>query len=267
MSAPAVLACSAVAVCLGLSVIAAATHVEARHSAAGAADAAALAAADAMTGWIDLEPCTVANQVVLEMGASLVECNVDPDRAVSHIVAQAGEGFQSARARARAEAQSLPSFGEHGSVGSVGANGWAWPSDSRGVTQSFHDGYAIDLAVTAEGALFAPFDGVIVAAGPDGGSVPAVCQTRLWWWHGPNITVVMRHEVSGGFIYSSHNHVDPGSLSALGIAPGVRVSAGQQVASAGMSGCTSGLHTHFTLSSYPTNAYPDLDPFVYIGFP
>lgn len=267
MSAPAVLACSVAALCLGLPVIAAAVHVEARHSAAVAADAAALAAVDALTGWIDAEPCAMAEQVVLEMGVRLEECTVDRARADARVVTRAGEWLRTVRAEARAAAQTLPDSSGRGTFGPVGVNGWAWPSDVRGVTQAFHDGYSIDLAVSAEGALFAPYRGVVVVAGPDGGGVPSQCREQPWWWHGPNITVVMRHETPDGVLFSSHNHVDPASLSVLGIAPGIAVDAGQQVAVAGMSGCTSGPHSHFTLASLQTNTEPDLNPYLYLGLP
>jgi murein DD-endopeptidase MepM/ murein hydrolase activator NlpD len=264
VSAPALLACAAAALCLGLPVIAASAQLEAGHRAAGAADAAALAAADAASGWIDGEPCALAQRVVVEARGEISECEVSSATADARVEVRVPAPLGGALAVARAgllpRAASAPD-------GAVGANGWAWPSDLRAISQGFHDGLSIDLAVTGEGALYAPYEGVVVRAGPDGGGVPEACLARPEWWRGANHTVLMRHEVGGRTIYSSHNHVSPGSPQRFGVAPGERVRAGQRVASAGMSGCTSGPHTHFTLSSSPSNAYPDIDPFAYLGRP
>lgn len=263
MSTPALLACAAAAVCLGIPVIAASAQLEAQHRAAGAADAAALAAADALGGWIDAEPCEIARAVVDAVDARLERCEVDAARAEALVEVGSAGLFGGVAAEARAGPESVG--GADG--GPVGANGWAWPSDSPGISQGFHDGLSIDLAVTREGALYAPYDGVVVAAGTDGGGIPETCLARPEWWRGPNSTVLIRHDYRGRVLYSSHNHVEPASPQRFGLAPGVRVRAGQRVATAGMSGCTSGPHTHFTLSSRPTNAFPDLDPFEYLGSP
>ena len=142
-----------------------------------------------------------------------------------------------------------------------------WPSASRGVTQGHHDGFAIDLEVGRSGLLLAPAQGVVIAAGADGGGVPAACLARPEWWRGPNHTVIMRHEVRGLPVFSSHNHIEAGSAEVFGIRPGVTVRAGQPVARAGMSGCTSAPHTHFTVSSSPRNHAPDIDPYTLLGQP
>ena len=267
MSAPLLLATAAAAVCLGLPVVAASLQLEARHVAAGAADAGALAAADAAAGWIDGDPCALASAAVRGAGAELVSCRVEADGRASRVRAREGEPF-AVEAVARAGSPPGAAGGPGAAVsGPVGASGWAWPSDRRGVTQGFHDGLAIDLRVSASGALFAPFDGVVVVAGPDGAGVPAACRASPFWWHGPNHTVLIRHETGGRVLFSSHNHIAPGSPERLGVAPGARVRAGQQVAEAGMSGCTSGPHTHFTLATTASNAFPDVDPFAYLGEP
>ncbi len=268
MSAPALLACSAAALCLGLPAIAAAGHLEARHRAAAAADAAALAAADAASGWIEAEPCTVAGETVDAVGAELVSCEVDAASAEARVVVRAAPPFTAAEARSRAGSGNGPPGGSAtGGSGPVGANGWAWPSDMRGITQGFHDGFSIDLLVTESGALYAPYDGVVVLAGPDGGGMPDACLANPFWWRGPNHTVLIRHEYRGRVLFSSHNHILPGSPQGLGITAGTRVRSGQQVAVSGMSGCTGGPHSHFTLSTTPTNAFPDVNPFDYIGSP
>lgn len=266
MSAPALLACAGAALCLGLPVIAASAQIEAQHRADAAADAAALAAADALGGWIAADPCEIAQDTASAVGARLQRCDLDTVRSEARIAVWLVAPFAGIGAEARA-GPADPGGAAAAPDGPVGQNGWAWPSDVRAVTQGFHDGLSIDLAVTSEGALYAPYDGVVVLAGPDGGGVPRTCLEHPEWWHGPNFAVVVRHEYRGRVLYSSHNHVEPASPQRFGLAPGTRVRAGQRVASAGMSGCTSGPHTHFTLSSSPVNAFPDIDPFAYLGQP
>ncbi|GAA1622031.1 M23 family metallopeptidase [Leucobacter chromiireducens] len=151
--------------------------------------------------------------------------------------------------------------------GPLGANGWAWPSHMRGVSQGFHDGFSIDLVSETGGALYSPYDGVVMTAGGDGGGVPGVCMVNPSWWRGENSTVIIEHRFEGMTMYSSHNHVEAGSPAALGIIPGAVVRAGQTVARSGMSGCTSAPHTHFTLSSTARNFYPDINPYPFIGNP
>lgn len=152
--------------------------------------------------------------------------------------------------------------------GPVDASGWAWPSETRVVTQQFHDGYSIDLASPPGGRLFAPYDGVVVVAGFDGGIVPPVCLANLSWWRGPNHIVMIRHELpSGQLVYSALSHIAPGSPAEAGITVGSTVRAGQWVASEGMSGCTGGPHLHFTLSTTPRFSNPDVNPCPFLGPP
>lgn len=264
MSAPALLACGAAALCLGLPVIAASAQLEAGHRAAAAADAAALAAADVATGWIEGEPCALAGRVAGEAGGVLVACEASSASGEARVEVRIALPLGGSTATARA---GQPPSSDWAAGGPVGANGWAWPSDRRALSQGFHDGYSLDLAVTAEGALYAPYAGVVVRAGPDGGGVPEPCRTHPEWWRGVNHTVLIRHDLGDRTLYSSHNHVAPGSPQHFGVVPGARVVAGQRVASAGMSGCTSGPHTHFTLASSPSNTNPDIDPLGYLGPP
>ncbi|WP_053384729.1 M23 family metallopeptidase [Leucobacter celer] len=266
MSAPALLACAGAAFCLALPVIVASSQIEAEHRVAAAADAAAIAAADALGGWIDAEPCEVAHEVVAALEARLLRCLTDAVYAEARVEVELTAPLGVAEAAARA-GPGAASGVDAAPDGPVGSNGWAWPSDARAVSQGFHDGLSIDLAVTGEGALYAPYAGVVVLAGPDGGGVPEPCLAQPEWWRGPNFSVVIRHEYRERVLYSSHNHVAPASPQRFGLTPGSRVRAGQRVATAGMSGCTSGPHTHFTLSSSPVNAHPDIDPFAYIGPP
>lgn len=151
--------------------------------------------------------------------------------------------------------------------GPVGANGWAWPSAVRGIAQHFHDGFSIDLNTIDGGPLYSPFEGVVVKAGGDGGGIPGVCLAFPSWWRGENSTVIIQHTYQGRVLFSSHNHIEPGSPASLGITAGVAVRAGQTVARSGMSGCTSGPHTHFTLASTNRNFNPDINPFPFIGNP
>ncbi|QBE48591.1 Rv3654c family TadE-like protein [Leucobacter triazinivorans] len=265
MSAPALLGCAGAVLCLAVPVIVVGSQVEEEHRAAAIADAAALAAADAQSGWIDAEPCEIAEQVAVAHRARVESCRTSGAGGSSSVEVSLAAPLGSARAAARAG----PAWSEStvASDGPIGPSGWAWPSDSRSVSQGFHDGWAIDLAVSGEGALFAPYSGVVVLAGADGAGIPEPCLARPEWWRGPNFTVVIRHEYGGRVLFSSHNHVAPASPQRFGIAPGTPVRAGQRVATAGMSGCTSGPHTHFTLSSNPVNAHPDIDPFAYLGPP
>ncbi|WP_449278041.1 Rv3654c family TadE-like protein [Leucobacter sp. GX24907] len=262
MSVPVTVGCIACVLVIGVPVLAGAGQLEARHRAAGAADAAALAAADAVAGWINAEPCAIAGEVAASMDVEVVSCEPENGKR-ARVVVRVDSAFGSVEARAHAGVADV----SDGQVAAVAANGWAWPSGVRGVTQGHHDGQSIDLAVSADGALYAPYDGVVVAAGPLGGGMPPACLVNPTWWRGVNHGVVIRHEYRGLTLYSSHNHIAPGSPEQQGIAVGARVRAGERVATAGMSGCTSGLHTHFTLSTARTNAFSNVDPYLYIGRP
>lgn len=262
MSAPIALACALAALVLGLPVISASAHLEARHRVAGAADAAALAAADAANGFIAEDPCEIAAATVEAARASMTACDINARLGEARVLVRASTvlGFVEARARAAPEAGPAIVL-----AGQPGANGWAWPSGSRSLTQGFHDGNAIDLTVGADGLLYAPYAGTVVRSGDDGGGIPAACRSTPSWWRGANHTVIIAHEVAGRTLYSSHNHIAPGSPESLGVRVGDHVVAGQAVAAAGMSGCTSGQHTHFTLSSRPSNVLADIDPFQFLG--
>lgn len=264
MGAPVALSCALAALVLGIPVISAGAHLEARHRAAGAADAAALAAADAVNGFIAREPCAAASDVAAATGAGLVSCDIDSRLGEARVTVRVGTALGGVEARARAAPEAGPAVVI---AGQPGPNGWAWPSGARALTQHFHDGIAIDVAVGDDGLLYAPYGGTVVHAGADGGGVPVPCRANPSWWRGPNHSVIIAHEVAGRTLYSSHNHIAPGSPETLGIQAGDRVQAGQAVAAAGMSGCTSGMHTHFTLSSTASNAHADIDPFAYIGHP
>lgn len=253
---------AALVVGLGLPIIAGATQLEADQRAAGMADAAALAAADAENGWIEGEPCTVASEVALAGGAELLKCEIVQGDAV--VTARVAAPLGAREAAARAGPSGIPEQDE--AIGD-GAAGWVWPSGVRGITQTYHDGLALDLAVSSGGELFAPFDGVVVIAGPDGGGVHASCEAHPDWWHGPNQVVLLRHEYRGAVLFSSVNHLEPGSSLIYGVIPGAKVVAGQRLGTAGLSGCTSGPHTHFTLSTQASNTAANLDPGDYIGRP
>lgn len=265
MSVPVSVGVVAAVLALGVPVITAAVRAEAGHRALGTADAAALAAADASIGFLDGEPCAAAEQVARAADARLSECETDRDGFEVRVVIETAAPFGSVVGRARAGAQ--PNAAAPVGSGPIGANGWAWPSAVRAVTQGSHDGHAIDLAVDASGVLYAPYRGIVVRVGDDGHGIPAECRARPDWWHGPNQTVLIRHEYLGRTLYSSHNHLVAGSSARAGIGVGTAVSAGQPVGAAGRSGCTSGPHSHFTLASAPRNTNPDLDPYLYIGSP
>lgn len=178
-----------------------------------------------------------------------------------------GAGAALATALAGQEDPALPLGPPSTDDGPLNANGWAWPSSLRGVAQGFHDGFSIDLVTADGGPLYSPYDGVVVRAGGDGGGIPGVCQANPSWWKGENSTVIMQHVYQGMVMFSSHNHIAPGSPASVGVAEGTAVRAGQTVALSGMSGCTSGPHTHFTLASTNRNFNPDLNPYGFIGNP
>lgn len=144
-------------------------------------------------------------------------------------------------------------------------NKWAWPTDTRVLTQDFHEGYAIDLGTTAGGPVFAPYSGVVVAVGGDGYGKPAFCPTA--WWRGENQTVVIKHKYQGKVVYTASNHLAKGSSKALGIKVGMKVRSGQQIATEGMTGCTSGPHIHFVMRKTQWNWFGEIKPQKYIGKP
>lgn len=102
MSAPVLLGCAAAALVLALPVVTAAGALEARQRAAGGADAAALAAADAANGWIEGDPCGLAARVAVAVEAELVSCRVDERIGEARVVVRARSGLGVAEARARA---------------------------------------------------------------------------------------------------------------------------------------------------------------------
>ena len=263
MSAPVVLGCTASVVVVAIASLGASNALAARERMVAAADAAALAAADAAGGWIEAESCAIASRVARAGRAVLEQCEVDRSTAEAAVIVRAPAPFGWVRARARAgsppELQALLDRGA--------AAGWVWPSGVRAITQDHHDGFAIDLAVGADGALLSPADGLVIAVGEDGGGIPGPCRAHPDWWNGPNHTVLIRHVVRGSAVYSSHNHIEPGSPERLGVRPGSFVRAGQRVAVSGMSGCTSGPHSHFTVASGPRNHTPDIDPYTLFGRP
>lgn len=104
MSGPALLACAAATFALAMPVLLAAGALETGQRAAGAADAAALAAADAASGWIEADPCALAAEVVAAAGAAigLGDCLLDEASGEARITVIAGTPFGAVEARARA---------------------------------------------------------------------------------------------------------------------------------------------------------------------
>lgn len=142
------------------------------------------------------------------------------------------------------------------------ATGWFWPSDQFTINQGYHDGYALDMGSAPGGAKCSPYDGVVVYSGDDTPISPywAGCPAP---WHGNNVAVIVKHEYQGKVIYSAHSHLAKGTTAPVGS----KVKAGQQIASAGMSGCTTGPHAHFALSTSPTSIPQNIDPYQYIPRP
>ncbi|CAG7617300.1 helicase [Leucobacter soli] len=102
MSAPAVAACCGAVLALALPVVVATGSIDAAHRVAGAADAAALAAADAHAGWVDGAPCDLAEEVLVAVGARVDECLVDEVSGRVRLQANLPTMLGTARARAHA---------------------------------------------------------------------------------------------------------------------------------------------------------------------
>ena len=102
MSGAATLGCAAAALLLAVPIMGVSTHLEARHRAAGAADAAALAAADAAAGWIDEEPCALAAEVARSARARVTSCTVDAERAEAAVIVAIDTPIMGVSGRARA---------------------------------------------------------------------------------------------------------------------------------------------------------------------
>lgn len=102
MSAPSLLAVAAVAIAVGMPVLAAGTAIDASVRAAGAADAAALAAADAISGWVAAEPCDLAALIARAVSVQLVSCEAEPGNGEGRVVVSAQTLFGTVTARAHA---------------------------------------------------------------------------------------------------------------------------------------------------------------------
>lgn len=87
---------------LALPVAAAGSVLIAQHRLAGATDAAALAAADAASGWITEEPCELAARVLRSAGAELESCRVDTERGHARVLAGLASPLRRLHARAHA---------------------------------------------------------------------------------------------------------------------------------------------------------------------
>jgi len=96
------MACAAATLGLAVSVTVAAQSVTTAHRVAGAADAAALAAADAWNGWIEADPCELAREVVEANGAMLEQCALDRVRNEVRVLTRARTMLGTVGARARA---------------------------------------------------------------------------------------------------------------------------------------------------------------------
>lgn len=120
MSAPSTAACAFAALALGLPLLAAGAHLEARHRAAGAADAAALAAADAAAGWVEGEPCALAAELAEAARVRLSSCTVDTATAEARVTVSVRTPIGSTQMRSRAGPWRLRRDGGDGK----GGKGW-----------------------------------------------------------------------------------------------------------------------------------------------
>ena len=102
MSAPMLVVGAVAVLSLTLPLVVATSALELQQRAGGAADAAALAAADASGGWIDAEPCALAARVAESFRVRLTHCEVDPESGTVRVVVRATTVLGELEARARA---------------------------------------------------------------------------------------------------------------------------------------------------------------------
>lgn len=102
MSAPALVACAAVALALAIPVAASGAALDAAHRARGAADAGALAAADALAGRIEADPCELAAITVAAAGVRLEQCLLEADAGQARVTTRIDTPLGPVHGRARA---------------------------------------------------------------------------------------------------------------------------------------------------------------------
>lgn len=102
MSAPLAVAMLGVTLALALPVAAASNALEAEARAAGAADAAALAASDAVLGWVVAEPCGLAAALAEAAQVSLVACEIDWESGQVRVITGVQTIFGTVHSRAHA---------------------------------------------------------------------------------------------------------------------------------------------------------------------
>lgn len=87
---------------IGIPAIAGAHAVHQQTVVHAAADATALAAADALTGWADGDPCAHARDIASRHGVHLEACDLDPQRGAARTLTSAGTAFGPVSGRAHA---------------------------------------------------------------------------------------------------------------------------------------------------------------------
>lgn len=102
MSAPSLLGVAAAALALALPIVSAAEVLEAAQRTAGAADSAALAAADADLGYVSADPCGLAAEVTAAAGVTLESCELDRVSSQVRISVSVQTIFGTVHSRARA---------------------------------------------------------------------------------------------------------------------------------------------------------------------
>lgn len=94
--------CAAAVLAVALPTLAATGALEAKHRAAGAADAAALAAADAAIGWVSADPCALAVEITEAAQVTLEGCHIDHQNGQAHIEVSVRTVFGAVHTDARA---------------------------------------------------------------------------------------------------------------------------------------------------------------------
>lgn len=226
-------AAMAVAAILGTGVVIAGGASVTSQRLASAADAAALAAADAATGFASGDPCERARDVAEANGVAVATCEVNAHR-VEVSVTDTYAGF-AVVVGARAGSPDQASGVESGE----GTHGWVRPSDGT-MTSGFgpreqecgesycssHDHLGQDYATGCGAPIYAAASGTVALADREGG-------------FGNHIRID-----HGDGLVSGYAHIQEGGIL---VEAGERVLAGQLIALEGDSGNSFGCHLHIEI--------------------
>lgn len=129
---------------------------------------------------------------------------------------------------------------------------YVWPatgsiSQNAAQHKASEGAYAVDIANPNAGTVVAAADGWIAFAGNDNGG--GDCTYAPGHPRGLGNVVTLRHDGGPTTYYSSYGH-----LAQIYVTSGF-VSKGQAIGYMGSTGCSTGTHTHFTISTCLVNSY------------